>query len=112
MTVKLTNAISAVIYAERSARSMSQSALAAAAGMHSVSISKIERGVPLDIGVETLSCIGEAMGIKASEMVARAEQWRDELASDPVESKLSGAELAAIVSLRRVKTFEPELRGR
>ena len=100
MTIRLTNAISAVIYAERSARGMSQSALAAAAGMHSVSISKIERGIPLDIGVETLSCIGAAMGIKASEMLARA-QWREELASEP-DNKLSGAELAAIVSLRRL----------
>jgi len=101
MSVHLTNALSAVIYAERSARGMSQSALAAATGMHKMSISKIERSVPLDIGVETLSCIGAAFGLKASEMLARAEQWRDELASEP-DTKRSGAELAAVVSLRRL----------
>lgn len=99
--MNLSRVLGAVIYAERTSRSVSQSRLAEMAGLHPMSISKIERGVIADVGVETLQRLAGALNTSASSMLARAEEWFEDVAAEP--DTLSGSELAATVLLIRSK---------
>jgi len=47
--------------------------VAKAAGIHPMSLSKIERGVQKDIGVETLTRIAAVYGLKASDVISAIE---------------------------------------
>ncbi|MBI5495546.1 MAG: helix-turn-helix transcriptional regulator [Deltaproteobacteria bacterium] len=110
----------AVIHTERTARGHTQTQLAQAAGIHPMALSKIERGIQGDIGVDTLQRIANALSqtgtsVTASQLLAAAEQWQWQLYEQwkagtlPVPAKpkgpdgaaiaLSGAALAAVILL-------------
>lgn len=119
---RLAVVLGALIHTERNARGMTQHQLAAFGGLHPMALSKIERGIQLDIGVETLQRIAVALStcgsaVSASELLANAERWRADLearrlagqlpapASPPAPLGngtavvLTGAALAAVVLL-------------
>jgi transcriptional regulator with XRE-family HTH domain len=103
--------IGAVIHAERSARKLTQQQLAQMAGLHPMALSKLERGVQHDVGIETLRQIASALSsvcnqITVSGLVSIAEQWHRRLQNEwqtgrlaVTPSTLTGASIAALVSL-------------
>lgn len=77
--VTLTSVVGYVIQVERKARGLSQSELALAAGIHPMTLSKIERGSQGDVGMETLQRLAAALSAKgqslrASDILKRAEE--------------------------------------
>ena len=103
MTVRLAIVVGAVIHTERSARGLTQGELARLSGMHPMAVSKIERGVQKDVGIETLTRMAAALSsagqsVQASGLLARAESWSAQFPRDG-DSTLTGASLAAAVAL-------------
>jgi|JI10StandDraft_1071094.scaffolds.fasta_scaffold03006_8 transcriptional regulator with XRE-family HTH domain len=106
--IRLSVVIGAVILTERSACGLTQQQLAKAAGLHTMAVSKIERGVQLDIGIETLRSIAGALSaagkpVSASEIVSTAERWQNRLEADGDRGSLSGSALAAAIVLLAAK---------
>lgn len=103
--IRLSVVIGAVILTERSARGLTQQQLAKAAGIHTMAVSKIERGVQQDIGIETLRSIAGALSaagkpVSASEIVSIAERWKNRLEADGERGSLSGSALSAAIVLQ------------
>jgi transcriptional regulator with XRE-family HTH domain len=122
---RLAVVLGAVVHTERNARGLSQQQLAAMAHLHPMALSKIERGIQQDIGVDTLQRLGGALSrvgapMAASQLVAAAEHWQYQLYTAwqqgalPQQSQpnsavnagavvaagaLSGAALAAVILL-------------
>lgn len=87
--------LGAVIHTHRASRSLSQQELAARAGLHAMTLSKIERGAQQDVGVVTLSRIATALStsgveVRASELLAEAERWQRELKAEASRGELTG----------------------
>ena len=117
--------IGAVIHTERTARALTQQQLALMAGLHPMALSKIERGVQQDVGIETLQRLAFGLsqvgaGVTATSLVASAEQWQRRLIAEAqggtlpvpatnntgqvVAGVLTGAALAALLVLLASKT--------
>lgn len=91
--------LGAVVYAERTAIKMTQRQLAEAADVHSIAISKLERGVWADVGISFLSQIAKGLGVSLASMVKRAEDWSEVIEKNPPPVDLSGEGLCAFVCL-------------
>lgn len=107
VSVRLPALLGAIVYAERTARGLTQAQLALAAGLHPMALSKIERGVQQDVGVETLRRIAEALSatgasVATSGLVASAERWLAPLnngEAGDVPPDATGAALTARIAL-------------
>lgn len=102
-TPLLVRVLGALLHAERVARGLTQTELARDAGLHPMALSKLERGVQGDVGVQTLARLAEALSrrgcgaaLEASDLLATAERWRCAL---PATTTAGGATLAAQLSL-------------
>lgn len=112
--------LGAVIHTERTARGLTQQQLALMAGMHPMALSKIERGVQHDVGIETLQRLACGLAqvgpcVTATNLVASAEQWQRRLIAEAqggtlpvpatnntgqvVAGVVTGAALAALIVL-------------
>lgn len=107
---RLSVVLGALIQTERNARRLTQQQIASVAGVHPMTVSKVERGIQQDVGVETLQRIASALSsvgktVTASELLGSAERWQERLEVEkeagrlPVEDVETGAALAAIVAL-------------
>ncbi len=100
---KLAIVIGAVIHSERVSLGMTQAHLAKIAGIHPMALSKLERGVQADIGVETIQKLAIPMGMAANEIVDKAESWQLVLEEERVpDDSIKGAALSAFVALSKV----------
>lgn len=103
-TIPLGVVLGALLYVERAARGLSQRQVADAAGLHVMSVSKIERGVQHDLGVETLRRLVAALSttppeISVGAFVGRAERWQARLAASGAPGDLAGQALAATMAI-------------
>lgn len=71
--VVVMRALGTMVAHSRKRAGLRQNDLARLTGIHPMSISKIERGIQKDVGVQTLHKIAIALGTKASLLVAGAE---------------------------------------
>lgn len=83
-TVNLSAVIGYIVQTERKIRGLTQADLAEDAGIHSVALSKIERGVQRDIGVVTLHHIAQALSdypprVTVGDIVEQALTVQEEL---------------------------------
>jgi transcriptional regulator with XRE-family HTH domain len=80
---RLAVVLGAVLHNERIARALTQQQVAALAALHPMALSKIERGIQQDVGVDTLQRIATALSqvspVRASELVDAAERWQYQL---------------------------------
>jgi transcriptional regulator with XRE-family HTH domain len=102
-TAGLSAVLGALIHLKRVARGLTQDALARAAGLHPMAVSKIERGVQADLGVETLRRLAAALSgdhgfrVTAAGLIAEAERWEARVRGTP-DATARGARLAAVVT--------------
>ncbi len=107
MTLRLATFVGAVVLTERRARGMMQSRLALLADLHPMALSKIERGVPQDVGISTLQRIARGLSespappTSAAGLLATAELWQRRMLAHPLPdaATIAGAALAAAVAL-------------
>lgn len=104
VNVRLHVVLGAIVYTERTARSLTQAQLAKAAGLHPMALSKIERGVQQDVGIETIQRIAIGLarplaGVTAASLVATAERWQERLRTVDGNGEPTGATLAATIAL-------------
>lgn len=88
-----------MILTERQARGLTQKDVALSAGLHTMTLSKIERGIQGDVGVETLCRLATVFSMAGSGLLATAERWQRELAGRRVPK--SAARIAAYVLLNK-----------
>ena len=107
MSVRLAVLLGAVVYAERTSRGLTQAQLAKTASLHPMALSKIERGIQQDVGVETLRRIAAALSetgaaVTTASLVVSAERWLVPLNNGEcgaVPPDAAGATLAAMIAL-------------
>ena len=95
--------VGAVVAQLRKEQNLTQADLAHLAGMHPISVSKIERGVQGDVGVATMEKLGAVFGLKASQLMARVADWQRALKDIP-DSGLRGLALAASEALHQARS--------
>lgn len=103
--------LGAIVHTERVARSVTQQQLAQSAGLHPMAVSKIERGVQRDVGIETVRRIATALSaagpaLSTTDLIASAERWQLQLVAElsggtlpAADSNVTGSALAAVIVL-------------
>lgn len=76
--------LGAVVATERSVRQRTQAELATLAGVHPMALSKVERGIQADVGVETIARIAVGLSaagepVTAASLIATAERLQTRL---------------------------------
>ena len=85
----LCDALGAVIASYRVSLGLTQTELARRAGLHPMTISKIERGARVQLDVFTLRALARALrdagasDVGIASLLDRAEEWTERLAADP-----------------------------